>query len=373
LGSANCEREKTIKKLFMKKIIILAVLLNALTAKAFGASFCDSLTNGLNPTFWSISQSTPGLYSVNATASGVALAEVAPNPGGFQSVSVNLNLAALGWSLPGDFSMQIQYMNTVGGPYNDQVQLDAFFADDSVFFDVFEPHAGGNVHVWNGSANGLVYGEEPSGTFVISRTGSTLTGYFDGTSMFSESNTSVLTNINFSLQNQSGSDYPSVTFYGFSVSGIFLMPVVTWLTPSPITNGTALSSQQLDATANVPGSFAYTPTNGAVLNTGTNTLIVIFTPADTNDYSTVTNSVNLVVTPTGFTVPPPIINIQNAVYLTSTNLLTGFNYRVQASPDLINWTNQGIVFTATNSNWQSTNYWNVKDWNQLFFQVQVVP
>ena len=51
----------------------------------------------------------------------------------------------------------------------------------------------------------------------------------------------------------------------------------------------------MNATANVPGSFAYNPTNGTVLNAGTNTLSVIFTPTDTVDYSSVTDSVSLVV------------------------------------------------------------------------------
>ena len=66
----------------------------------------------------------------------------------------------------------------------------------------------------------------------------------------------------------------------------------------------------------------------------------------------------------------PIVNIQKAVYLTSNNLWAGTNYQVQASTDLINWTNQGSVFTATNSTWHSTNYWDVANWNQLFFRLQ---
>ena len=52
----------------------------------------------------------------------------------------------------------------------------------------------------------------------------------------------------------------------------------------------------------MPGSFAYNPTNGTVLNAGTNTLSVIFTPTDTVDYSSVTDNVNLVVSPTPLTV-----------------------------------------------------------------------
>lgn len=67
----------------------------------------------------------------------------------------------------------------------------------------------------------------------------------------------------------------------------------------------------------------------------------------------------------------PIINIQKAVYLTSDNLLTGSNYVVQASTDLINWTNQGSVFAATNSSWRSTNYWDVANWNELFFRLKL--
>jgi hypothetical protein len=74
-------------------------------------------------------------------------------------------------------------------------------------------------------------------------------------------------------------------------------PVLTWATPSAITYGTALGSSQLDATANVSGSFAYSPTSGTVLNRGTNSLSVTFTPSSTTDYSNATGNVSLVVSP----------------------------------------------------------------------------
>ena len=66
----------------------------------------------------------------------------------------------------------------------------------------------------------------------------------------------------------------------------------------------------------------------------------------------------------------PIINIQKAVYLTSSNLHAGTNYQVQVSSDLLNWTNSGSVFTATTNVWRTTNYWDVANWNQLFFRLQ---
>ncbi len=65
----------------------------------------------------------------------------------------------------------------------------------------------------------------------------------------------------------------------------------------------------------------------------------------------------------------PIINIQKAVCLTCNFLSVGSSYQVQVSSDLINWTNQGSVFTANSPYWQSTNYWQVANWNQLFFRV----
>ena len=76
----------------------------------------------------------------------------------------------------------------------------------------------------------------------------------------------------------------------------------SWPTPDPIVYGTPLTAIQLDASVNVLGTYAYSPTNGTVLTTGTNTLTVVFTPNDTVDYIGVTNSVSLVVTPAPLTI-----------------------------------------------------------------------
>jgi hypothetical protein len=47
------------------------------------------------------------------------------------------------------------------------------------------------------------------------------------------------------------------------------------------------------------------------------------------------------------------------------------NRRDGRSPN--NWTNYGSVFTATNTIWRTTNYWDVDNWSELFFRLQVVP
>ncbi len=75
-------------------------------------------------------------------------------------------------------------------------------------------------------------------------------------------------------------------------------PVITWPQPANVTAGTALSSAQLNATANVPGTFTYTPPAGTVLQTGTQTLTVNFTPTDTKDYSSTSASTTITVTST---------------------------------------------------------------------------
>src|SRR6185312_983107 len=65
---------------------------------------------------------------------------------------------------------------------------------------------------------------------------------------------------------------------------------ITWSAPADITYGTALSATQLNATANVPGTFVYTPVAGTVLDAGAHTLSVTFTPTDAANYTTATTS-----------------------------------------------------------------------------------
>jgi hypothetical protein len=74
-------------------------------------------------------------------------------------------------------------------------------------------------------------------------------------------------------------------------------PAITWGAPKAITYGTALSATQLDATATVAGTFAYSPAAGTVLSAGQQTLNVTFTPTNTADYATATAKVTLTVNP----------------------------------------------------------------------------
>ena len=99
-------------------------------------------------------------------------------------------------------------------------------------------------------------------------------------------------------------------------------PTITWPAPATIGYGTALSTTQLDATANVPGTFVYSPAAGTVPNAGSQTLSATFTPTDSTDYTIVTKSVTISVgqtTPTITWSPPPAITYGTALSLAQLN------------------------------------------------------
>jgi hypothetical protein len=137
----------------------------------------------------------------------------------------------------------------------------------------------------------------PSAGTVLTRGRRTLTA------VFTPSDTKAYTTVTASLQ--------------FTVNPA--TPLITWGTPNPITAGTALSAAQLNANANVPGSFTYSPAAGAVLAAGTHQLTVAFSPADINDYSNASAQASLVVNasssgsggPTGC--GGPTINLNNGM------------------------------------------------------------
>jgi hypothetical protein len=117
-------------------------------------------------------------------------------------------------------------------------------------------------------------------------------------------------------------------------------PLITWATPAAITYGTPLSMTQLDASANVQGTFLYSPASGTVLAAGPQTLTATFTPQDTNDYSTATATVTLTVNPPPppseftITVIPPqetVLRGDIAAFILELKSVNGFNGNVKLS------------------------------------------
>ena len=97
-------------------------------------------------------------------------------------------------------------------------------------------------------------------------------------------------------------DYKTVTA-STSITVGQAAPVLSWNAPASIVQGTALSGAQLDATANIPGSFTYSPDLGTIPATGNTVLQVVFTPNDSADYQTATAYTTLNVTQIQQTTP----------------------------------------------------------------------
>ena len=89
-------------------------------------------------------------------------------------------------------------------------------------------------------------------------------------------------------------------------------PVITWANPADITYGMLLSSTQLNATADLSGTFDYTPAIGTKLEVGANQdLNVVFTPSDLVGYNKTTKKVKINVT-----APPTVTDADGNVYHT---------------------------------------------------------
>jgi len=138
----------------------------------------------------------------------------------------------------------------------------------------------------------------------------------------------------------SGYEFTPTRFADIVPLGI--APAISWTNPAPITYGMALSSNQLNATTTVPGSFAYLPAAGAALNAGSNLLTVVFTPINTVNYSSATSTVCQLVLPAGLTVTA---NSASRIYGQPNPALTG---------TLTGVTN-GDLITATYSTTAATN------------------
>jgi hypothetical protein len=69
----------------------------------------------------------------------------------------------------------------------------------------------------------------------------------------------------------------------------------------------------------------------------------------------------------------PQLSLIKAVKPSFSNLTLTTNYQLQVSADMSTWTNQGSPFTATNTSMVYPQYWDVDNWGQLFFRLQVAP
>jgi large repetitive protein len=127
-------------------------------------------------------------------------------------------------------------------------------------------------------------------------------------------------------------------------------PVISWSAPAAITYGTPLSTTQLDATANVAGSFTYSPAAGMIESAGDVTLKVTFKPTSTN-YNTATDSVTLQVletaTVTTITTPSETVTLNRNGVATATLHFNVTSYKPTGSVTLTASTGETCSGTLT--------------------------
>jgi hypothetical protein len=87
---------------------------------------------------------------------------------------------------------------------------------------------------------------------------------------------------------------------------IAITPTLSWSQPANMTFGSALGSGQLNATANVPGTFVYSPAAGTVLPVGSGQVLsAAFTPNDSVHYTAASVTTLISVVPA----PPSAANL----------------------------------------------------------------
>ena len=69
----------------------------------------------------------------------------------------------------------------------------------------------------------------------------------------------------------------------------------------------------------------------------------------------------------------PRVDLIKAVKPAFSYLWVGTNYQLQLSTDMSTWTNHGSPFTATNASMVYPQYWDVDNWDSLFFRLHQVP
>lgn len=179
--------------------------------------------------------------------------------------------------------------------------------------DAFTTNLGGPNHVWFNTSQALVATNPATGVQVATATinGYVLTsgspavnerGFYWSTSPIDTSNLTGTTKVTVAPDPggagsfswvlnglSAGTPYYFVAYGYNGVTTVFgtkrtfttkMTPAIGWADPAALTYGDTLDAAQLNATANVPGEFVYTPAAGTLLDAGTHTLRVDFTPED---------------------------------------------------------------------------------------------
>jgi len=236
---------------------------------------------------------TPSTGSVTFTVDGIAQPATPLGSNG----AVGLQLSGLSTGL---HQVSANYGGSTDGTYLASSNSTSFTVSQATTTPSWTPAANSQLYgtaigagvldasVSGGVAGTISYTATPSGGQATAITAATIlpAGSYTLTANFTPTNTTAYT--------------AATAQVGFTVNQA--TPTITWANPAAITFGSALSSTQLNATANVTGAFVYSPAIGTVPSGGLQTLSVTFTPTDITDYTTAKAQVSLTVNPVSQTI-----------------------------------------------------------------------
>ena len=181
------------------------------------------------------------------------------------------------------------------------VRNNAYMLDEDTVFSTNAPGVLGNDSDEDGNhMTAVLQANVTNGTLTLEADGSFV--YQPGTNFYGADSFTYV-----AVDDGSPAQTSSVATVTLTVNPVIDTPEIFWAEPAPIFYGTPLSEAQLNATADVAGTYTYLPTNGAIVNAGTNLLHVDFTPDDPANFTTASSEVSLVVWKANQTIAfPPI-------------------------------------------------------------------
>ena len=236
------------------------------------------------------------MYSVGASTPFATVNMGRPDPQADGKIRYDFSTAAASWSFPGgEYEARVSAVGPEGAALSDPSNPFTFSTSSSCSVSL-------NTTTVRAVASGGSYSAQVSTGSTCSWTASTSMAWL---TLWANSGTGS-GSVPFQVQPNTsqfgrtgsimiGGRTLTVAQDGASTTVTRTTPTITWPTPAPIVQGTALGSTQLNATASVQGTFAYSPGAGTVLAAGTHTLNTTFTPADATRYTTATASRTLVV------------------------------------------------------------------------------
>ena len=234
----------------------------------------------------SISWSNPADISYGTLLSGTQLnATVDGNlPGTFTYDPVAGTLLDVGENQP----LNVLFTPTDTANYNDvgaSVDIDVVKADPELSWP---------------DPDDIVYGTPLSGTQLNATVSGGVTGnfvYTPGSGDILDAGPDQLLTVDFTPTGVDATRYNAATTTA-EINVVKADPSITWNDPAAIPHGTVLSATQLNATADVAGSFTYTPDAGTALGVGNGqALNVTFSPDDAGNFNTAVASVTIDVLP----------------------------------------------------------------------------